>query len=545
VAKDEVVGFDIEESFGCIFEHFTHEEHDDSGGHVELDDHTHDVMVRWLFLFCAIVSNDEHTATGTHDQKKVVAALDTLGIPKLLIFMAATKHAQTASTACDLGIELLKCSPFETATVGMIKDAEGNPIAHMQKHFYEVLISPGGYARRLFTSLKHRVVHERDHLQRLTVGEDDQEEDDEDAGGDVHDVERTPEFKTLLVMIEMLRFLCMGCYSPMQDLLYHQGDSAADHSINVLVLICEFSASLDALLTANTKGGFSIPATADDKKYPVEALVALQQKEDEIAMITEIYKLLTESVSGPNPRNQSVLIDQKACTPIINILRFMQSGMDETWESIDDNVTDVVEDLGDWMENYSVDVPHDGICVQKDGVDEHDALSSHELEQVVRLAELLEILDIIDEECESSVLSFLHALLEGRNPGHSMYDFVVEQLLKDCDLQLMDSWSNGTIFQNMASHAKAHKEKAPRVVNEGVNMIGHHIVTDFETSLDYHMLLANLTTGSFKYGPDIGKALNKWDHVYVPLLSFISVSVVHDVCLAFSNGRIPCLRLVA
>ena len=463
-------------------------------------------MVRWLFLFCAIVSDDEHNSAGAQDQKKIVAALDALGIAPLLIFLASTKHAQTASTACDLAIELLKCSPFETAIAGVRKDSGGNAVAHTQKQFYDVL--SGGHARRLLLSLKHRIEHEKDHIQRLTLGEDE-DGAEEEAGGDVFVVHRTAEFSTLLSMLEMLRYLCMGCYTPMQDLLRHQGDGVTDHPINVLALMCEFAQTYSDLITANMKEKFSIPSSDEDKGYPTSALQEMQEKENEIQMLIEIYKLLTESVSGPNEASQAMLIDMKVCTPVINVLRFQQSGEDVSWESIDDHVQDVDEDLDKWCSTFAVSRANDGICTQEDGMDEMDELNTRELEQVERLFELLESLDTIDEECESSVISFLHALTEGRNPGHLSYDLLVEQLLRDCNLKKPKLWNKGTIFLNMSSHTRA----PPRKIANGLTARGHRIVTDDETALNYHMLIANVSTGSFKYGKELSTALRQWDKV--------------------------------
>lgn len=500
--KEEIAGFDIEESMTSIFKHFAHEAHSDTGEHVELDDHTHNVMVRWLFLFCAIVSDDENNAVGAQDQKKIVAALDALGIPKLLVFLASTKHAQTASTACDLAIELLKVSPFETAIEGIQKDADGNAVAHTQKQFFEVLSGPGSHARRLLLSLKHRIEHEKDHLIRKTIGE---EEDDVDDGSVVHQVHRTAEFSTLLSLLEMLKYCTMGCYTPMQDLLRHQSD---DHPINVLALVCEFAQAYADLIAADMKETFSIPAGTEDKEYPLAALKEMQDKEDEIQMLIQIYQFLTESVSGPNELNQTILIDLKVCTPVINVLRFQQSGEDVSWESIDDNVLDVREDLGEWCATFAVSRANDGVCAQEDGMDEMDELSTRELEQVERLFEVLVSLDTIDEECESSVISFLHALTEGRNPGAHVFDFIIEQLLKDCDLKKPKSWNQGTIFSNLTSHAKAAPKKIDK---DKVSAFGRRIVTDDETALGYHMLIANISTGSFLYGKDLSTTLREWD----------------------------------
>jgi hypothetical protein len=505
-----VSGFDIEESFVCIFKHFSHEDHDDSGLHIEVSEDTHELMVQWLYVFCALVSNDDNDGAGKGklEQQKIIAALDALGLPNLLVFMAGTKHSQTAATACDLAVELLKNSPFETAVAGMKMDNNtGCSIAHTQLHFYTVLAAGGGHARRLFHSLKHRIDHEKQHIQRILANEEDAENDESE--GQHRAPHRTHEFSALLALIEMLRYCCMGCFAPMQNLLLHQAETVTDHPVNVLSLVCELLASFDVLLLHNLKDQFSISAGEEDKAYPVEALLALQQKEDEIEIITQMFELLTESLSGPNRQNQQALFALNACTSVLSTLRFMQSGDFANWKSIDDNRKMVTDGLETWCNVFGVTTQENLYCVQADGNTEENILSPLELEDVTRLFRTIDKLSHIDEDCESSVMAFLHALTEGNAPGHVSYDSLSEILFRDCDVK--NTWHRSTVAINLTSHTKDAKAEHFRVAKDVSNMTGRRVVSSTETATQYHILISNLSVGSAVYGKDLTKALKDWD----------------------------------
>jgi hypothetical protein len=160
--------FEIEPSFRNIFKHFSNDPRFMNNA-MEVDDTVYEIMSRWLRLLCGLVMADPNADAKSQRGKNRVMV--TLGAPKLIFFLAAADHADTAKTAAQLAIELLKESEFETSIAGgpNMRDPDGKEWAHTQRHFYDVLNGPGGYARRLFSSLKDRVEEQKEVLLRSSV----------------------------------------------------------------------------------------------------------------------------------------------------------------------------------------------------------------------------------------------------------------------------------------------------------------------------------------------------------------------------------------
>jgi hypothetical protein len=164
--------FEIEPSFQSIFKHFSNDQSDSSMNNaMEVDDTVYEIMSRWLSLLCGLVMVDPNADAGGRSQRGKNRVMVMLGIPKLILFLAAADHADTAKTAAQLAIELLKESEFETAIAEGPKmiDPDKMEWAHTQRRFYDVLNGPGGYARRLFSSLKDRVEQQKEVLLRNSV----------------------------------------------------------------------------------------------------------------------------------------------------------------------------------------------------------------------------------------------------------------------------------------------------------------------------------------------------------------------------------------
>jgi ankyrin repeat protein len=365
-------------------------------------------------------------------------------------------------------------------------------------------------------------------------------------------------FGSIISIITMLRYCLAGCYEVMQDLIRNVHWEGEGADINVLSMVSDLAATYGFVIEENGKELFSIGISPKDKAYPQMAIAVMHEKKDQINMLTACYTFMTEACAGPNLANQELLVHSNLCRPVLKVLQYLEAEPDtaegtgmrhRNLQSIDDHVATVQQGLADYGEHYGLELlgtKRDGQVKQElDGLLPELVLSIPEKKATRKLMIILEELDKVDEECETDILVTLTALLEGRRPGHPLYDALIKHLfVEEQGGEDASKWTTGTYFQNMGSHYhKFKEEKDPEAARH--NLGNADDCTDWETAVSYYLLLRTLMVGTHNYVDELRDATKTWnDNNSEPFTQYVKrVDIVTNNSLSaiFFEAPVECI----
>lgn len=485
--------------FGSIFEYFRAESIDLEGAGTSITTPSGGLELanEWLRLLCALMSKEDASELASWNQRFVAKTLNSLGLPRLIISLMS--KSKTASFAARLGTELCKCSPVETAIEEDPAIAVVHP--HSQRAFYEHLVVDKKGTHQALIQFKHAVGIHIERLHRMSLGVNKYGVVDRNKVGlssnGVKDV------------VEFLRYLCMGCYSNMQDLLLRQGASVS--SINVLELITDLAHIHGKVIVDTLRGGFNIGSSPHSKAFPLFALKVLRTELHGVELLVQLYRLVTEVSCGPNLPNQDALVSLGIVEQMLPVLMYMEAGGIYAGKAIDDVVESCERDFAIWQREFGVtlsdvDVGGSNFECYQNYDDAHDvakAVPTRLLSDVATLRTVLSRLGTVDEECETHIIAAVSALMEGRGSGHPTFDSVCFHLFGDVRSLGGVSLNQSTLINNLTSHYE-------KSVEDGT-IDTHENGTSGASAMAYYVLLAQLGFNAHDYGTRVNEALELWN----------------------------------
>eukprot|EP00050_Salpingoeca_kvevrii_P009719 m.4425 g.4425 ORF g.4425 m.4425 type:complete len:2676 (+) comp2418_c0_seq1:49-8076(+) len=480
--------FDIDGSLSKVFQHFRHHGADVEGHHHhhQLDEIVEEVLDSWLYVLCALLSHDEDNEQSSREVVLVAKKLNQLELPAMILFLITTKHLQTVNLSLHLGCLLLQTSPTETAIV------EERLHPHSQAVFERGFKSHLG--RRVLVSIRRRF---EEHKEMLQKREHEQEDEKLARDQDEEDLESA----IMHGLLNFVALMCDGVNTSTQNFFRHQ--DSIDH-VNVVGLIVELSHSYGRIVQAKITHGFDFE-DINRRSAVEERLKELHRERNDCYMLVQIYNTLGELISGPNRENQRELMNHKVCEPMLLFLMYMEYTQGTT---IDDYTEQVKEALFSWMDFYSIEEHHESL-VQKD-----DAVHPISAQVIKKLGDCFEIVDDlegVDEDCETSVLQLLLGLIEGRKSGDEIYDVLCSYLFGGS--RGGSAGEQDVIMYNLNKHFQAGQDDSDLEQEFEQQHAGDEArhFSDKEVAFYYFILLVILSEESPGYGTVLKNKLSAWE----------------------------------
>eukprot|EP00045_Choanoeca_perplexa_P015435 m.193784 g.193784 ORF g.193784 m.193784 type:complete len:2674 (+) comp16989_c0_seq2:103-8124(+) len=520
------IDLNLEECLGKVISHFEHHHAEDSG-------HSHDqeeekVIELFLRMLCGLLSFDDdynhaqhhhsHSDEVKHEQLKesifeVAKRLNNLGLAEMVLFLGAAHHRETVEMAARLGVLLLKSTPDDNEIDhALVKEEDAR--MYSQRAFLRALQGPVG--RRALAGLQHRMEQYIESL-RKRVHEDPLRSLHRDQ--DAEDLEAN----TILEILRLLESMCAGGFSEMQEALRHQEGQKVD----VLSILIELALSFASIIYLRLQNGFVVQEVEREEAI-LEIEKELKRESNDINVLTRTYRTIASFVTGPHVENQIMLLEHNIQDPLLLYLTYMeyseQSGEPGTEEksafnTIDINRNVALECAVEWATLFHV-IPKKDAAGHQHFVQAEQSellLTSAELHSMQNCHRLLELLDGVDEDCESAILSLLMGLLEGRQAGDAAYETLAASLFPTAaasQFSLSQHADSHVIFNNLSKHyltgldESAHPEdheEDPEADTDEVHF------SDAEVAFQYYMFVRYLIDGSVLHHDRLLLKLKQWE----------------------------------